>query len=503
MTADPMTTPPSPAPGSVYLVGAGPGNLGLITLRAVECLRQADVVLYDYLANPAALEHAAGDAELVCLGHHRTGRRLSPDEITALMLAEARKGRTVVRLKGGDPLIFGRTGDEADALRKAGIPFEIVPGITSGLAAAAYCEIPVTHHDHASAVALVTAREREEKTMSRLDHRALAEFPGTLVVYMGVQRAGAWCRQLIDNGKPPDTPVAIVRWCSWARQQTVRCTLETVPEVVGEHGIRPPAVFVIGTVVDRSPQLSWFTSRPLFNTRVLVAGSPAASQRLRDRLAALGADVITQPAVRITAPKDWTQVDAALDRIDEYDGLVFTSANGVDSLVRRLLDRGDDVRRLGRVKLVAAGAGTADQLTRYHLKADLGPGQLADDAGRGRFLLAGAGRGRSVVAEALQSAGAVVDRIAVYDRVDAEEPDPDVAAELSAGEIDWIALTSAVTAESLVRLYGDAVGRARLASISPMTTRALGALGYTPAVEASPHTTAALVDAILGATGER
>ncbi|MHC4615820.1 MAG: uroporphyrinogen-III C-methyltransferase, partial [Planctomycetota bacterium] len=305
-----MTTKPSPHPGTVFLVGAGPGNLGLITLRAVECLRQADVVLYDYLANPAALEHAGPDAELVCLGHHRTGRQLSPDEITALMLEEARKGRTVVRLKGGDPLIFGRSGDEAQALREAGIPFEIVPGITAGLAAAAFCEIPVTHHDDASAVALVTARERESKTTSRLDQRALAEFPGTLVVYMGVQKAGQWCRRLIDHGKAPDTPVAIVRWCSWARQQTVRCTLDTVAEVVGEQGIRPPAVFVVGKVVDRTPQLSWFASRPLFNTRVLVAGSPAASRRLRDRLAALGADVIIQPAVRVTAPEDWTPVDA-------------------------------------------------------------------------------------------------------------------------------------------------------------------------------------------------
>jgi uroporphyrinogen III methyltransferase/synthase len=498
-----MTTKPGTHPGTVFLVGAGPGNLGLITLRAVECLKQADVVLYDYLANSAALEHARRDAHLVCLGHHRTGRTLSPDEITALMLAEALMGKTVVRLKGGDPLIFGRSGDEAEALRKAGIPFEIVPGITSGLAAAAFCEIPITHHDDASAVALVTARERESKTTSRLDQRALAEFPGTLVVYMGVQKAAEWCRQLIDNGKPADTPVAIVRWCSWARQQTVRCTLETVVEVVGEKEIRPPAVFVVGTVVDRSPQLSWFAERPLFNTRILVAGSLSSGQRLRDRLAALGADVITQPAVRVTAPKDWTPVDAALDRIDEYDGLVFTSANGVDFLVQRLLDRGGDVRRLGRVKLVAAGAGTAEQLTRYHLKADLVPDQIVGDAEPGRFLLAGASRGRSELADALERVGARVDRVAVYDSADVQEPDPDVAAELAGGEIDWIALTSAVTAESLIRLYGDAVGGARLASISPMTTRALSDLGYEPAVEALPHTAAALVEAILGAAQAR
>jgi uroporphyrinogen III methyltransferase/synthase len=504
-----MTTP-NITPATVYLVGAGPGGLGLITLRAVECIRQADVVLYDYLANPAALEHARPDAELVCLGHHQTGRTLSPDEITARMLDAARGGRTVVRLKGGDPLIFGRGGDEAEALREAGIPFEIVPGITAGLAAAAFCEIPITHHDDASAVALLVGRERGDKSVSHLDHRALAEFPGTLVVYMGVKTAAQWCRQLIDHGKPPETPVAIIRWCSWARQQTVRCTLGTVGEVVGKHGLRPPAVFVVGRVVDRAPQLSWFAARPLFNTRVLVAGSPSTSQRLRDQLAVLGADVITQPAVRVTAPRDWAPVDAALDGLDKYDWLVFTSGNGVDYLLQRLFDRGCDARRLGAVKLAAAGSGTAERLTRYHLHADLVPRQFAaeslartlvGDAARRRFLLAGASRGRPVLADALEGIGAHVDVIAVYDSVDVEEPDPAVAAELSSGEIDWIALTSAVTAESLVRLYGDAVGRARLASISPMTSRALRDLGYEPAVEASPHTTTALVDAILRATG--
>jgi uroporphyrinogen III methyltransferase/synthase len=256
-----MTPPPQVTPGTVYLVGAGPGDPGLITVRAVECLRRADVILYDYLANPAALEHAAGDADLVCLGHPRTGRTLSADEITARMLDEARKGRSVVRLKGGDPMVFGRGADEVEALREAGIPFEIVPGVTSGLAAAAFCEIPVTHHEDAPAVALITGRERDNKAESRLDFRALAGFPGTLVVYMGVESAGQWCRQLIDQGKPPETPVAIVQWCSLARQQTVRCTLDTVVRTVEERGLESPALFIVGKVVDRAPAVSWFDAR--------------------------------------------------------------------------------------------------------------------------------------------------------------------------------------------------------------------------------------------------
>jgi uroporphyrinogen III methyltransferase/synthase len=249
----------SSSPGTVYLVGAGPGDPGLITLRAVECLRRADVILYDYLVNPAVLEHASGSAELVCLGHHGTGRVMSPEEIVARMLDEANKGRTVVRLKGGDPSIFGRGADETQALRGAGIPFEIVPGITAALAAAAFCEIPVTHHEDASAVAFVAGQERHCKASSCLDYGALAQFPGTLVFYMGVTTAAQWSGGLIEHGKPAETPVAIIRRCTWTEQQVIRCTLGTVAETVGRLGLRPPAVFVVGKVVDRAPQASWFS----------------------------------------------------------------------------------------------------------------------------------------------------------------------------------------------------------------------------------------------------
>lgn len=506
-----MTTTPRQHPGTVYLVGAGPGNLGMITVRAVECLEQADVILYDYLANPAALEHASESAELLCLGHHSTGRRLAPEAIVKRMLREAQRGRTVVRLKGGDPLVFGRGGDETEALRAAGIPFEIVPGITSGLAVGSLCEIPLTHHEDASAVALVTGHERDNKAHSHLDYAALAAFPGTLVIYMGVQRVSQWSEALIRHGKPPDTPVAIVRWCSRAQQQMVRCSLETVAEVVGAHGLRPPALFVVGKVVAHSPQLSWFAERPLFGARVLIAGSATASRRLRNRLAVLGADVITQPAVHITEPKDWAPVDAALDRIDRYDWLVFHSGNGVDSFIGRLFHRGEDVRRLGCVRLAAVGSGTAERLAEYHLHPDVVPQPfnpqslahaLVAEADGHRFLLPGARRGRLVLADALTALGAQVELIDVYSNADVKEPNPDVATALSTDEIDWVTVTSANTARSLIALYGDALRRARLASISPMTSAALRDLGYEPAVEAVPHTAAALVQAILRAWSE-
>lgn len=493
--------------GTVYLVGAGPGDPGLITLRAVECLGQADLVLYDYLANPAALEHAAPSAELVCLGHHASGRRHTPAEITELMLAGAREGKRVVRLKGGDPSVFGRGVDETGALRDAGISYEVVPGITAGLAAAAFCEIPITHHEVASAVALITGQERHNKVESRLDFGALAGFPGTLIFYMGLTKVSEWSEALIEHGKPADTPVAIVRWCSWAKQRMYRCTLDTVTNVLDKQGLRPPVLFLVGNVVDHAPQLSWFAARPLYGRRVLVAGSPSTSDKLRHGLASLGAEVITDPAIRIADPPDWAPVDAALDKLGEYDWLVFSSGNGVDYLFRRLFDRGWDMRRLGSVKLAAIGPSTADRLMHYHVQADVVPKQfnadglaesLAGEAQGRRFLLARASRGRELLAEELRRAGAEVDQVVVYSSLDVEEPSTDVAVAMAGGKIDWVTVGSSSTARSLSRLYGDDLRNARLVSISPLTSTALRDLGHEPSAEASPYTTDGLVDAILG-----
>ncbi|MGD2153565.1 MAG: uroporphyrinogen-III C-methyltransferase [Gemmatimonadales bacterium] len=500
-----MTSEPSASVGKVYLVGAGPGDPGLITLRGIECLRQADVVLYDYLVNPAIVEHARPSAELVGLGHHKLGRALSPKEITARMLEEAGKGRTVVRLKGGDPSVFGRGADEAEALRAAGVPFEIVPGITAGLAVAAYCEIPITHHEEASAVALITGRERDEKDESHLGC-GLADFPGTLVYYMGVRQVGEWSGALIEQGKAADTPVAIVRWCSRAQQRMVRCTLGAVSEVVERQQITPPAVFVVGSVVDRAPPVSWFAARPLISARILVTGSPGTAERLRDGLGELGAEVIRRPTIRVTDPPDWAPVDAALERLAEYDWLVFASGNGVDYLLRRLAERGGDVRRLGGLKLAAIGSGTAERLGRYSLRADLVPEEfvaeslaralVAEAEGR-RFLLARTNRGREVLAAELERSGARVDQIVVYGSVDVEEPDQSVVAALRSGEIDWVTVTSSAIARGLVRLYGAALREARLASIGPLTSATLRELGYEPAAEASPYSTAGLIEAIV------
>jgi len=502
-------TVPTVSPATVYLVGAGPGDPGLLTLRGQECLRRADVVLYDYLVNPALLEHARPSAQLVPLGRRITGRGLTPDAITDRMIAEARLGKTVVRLKGGDPSVFARGADEKSALRDAGVPFEIVPGVTTALAVAAYCEIPITQQDDASAVALVTGHERDAKTESHLDYGSLAAFPGTIILYMGVTRASEWSQALMDRGKPATTPVAIVRWCTRAEQRRTVCTLGTVTDVIAEHRIRPPAVIVIGNVVARAPAVPWFEARPLFGVRVLVPGSPATSELLRARLTELGADAVIEPAIQITEPDDWAPIDDAIDALaDRYDWLVFSNAMGVDAFFGRLLTRGHDARRLGRVRLCAIGAGTADRLTRYHVTADLVPEgfgaeslarALRSDATRPRVLLVRSGRGGDSLITALRERGATVDPIAVYRSAEVTTPDPDVASALEAGEIAWIAITSSSVARSLVHLYGSVLRRVHIATIGPLASATLRELGFEPAAEAAPHTTAGLVDAILTA----
>jgi len=488
------------------MVGAGPGDPGLITVRAVQCLQQADLVLYDYLANPTLVDYAPEGAELVRLGRHDQGRSLTPDEITDVMVKAALEGRNVVRLKGGDASIFARGGDEADACRAEGIPFEIVPGITSGLATAAYAEIPLTHHEEASAVALVTGHERDDKGEANLDYKALAAFPGTLVFYMGVKWAGRWSGALMEHGKSPDTPVAVVQWCSRARQQTCKCTLGTVAQVIGEKGLRPPSLFVVGKVVDRAPTLSWFQERPLFGTSVLVAGSKRTSAKLRQRLNILGAEVLSQPAIRVAPPPDWSPADAALDQLDAYDWLVFSSGNGVDGLLNRVFERGGDIRALGGVRIASLGKGTAERLSHYHLKADRAPERvdptelavsLMQDAPGGAFLLARASGDHPVLGEELEEAGAGVDQIPVYQTVEIEEPNQDVADALKAGEVTWITVTSSPTARSLVQLYGELLKSAKLVSISPLTTATLKELGYDPAYEAIPHTVDGMLETLL------
>jgi len=314
----------------------------------------------------------------------------------------------------------------------------------------------------------------------------------------------------MEHGRSPETPVAVVQWCSRARQQTVKCTLGTVVDVIGEKGLRPPSLFVVGKVVDHAPTLSWFQERPLFGTSILVAGSKRTASKLRQNLSVLGAEVLTQPAIRVTEPVDWSPVDGALDQLGQYDWIVFTSGNGVDGLMNRIFARGGDVRSMGGVRLAALGKGTAERLLYYHLKADLSPEKvdapalaktLAEDSSGGAVLLARATGDRPVLADELEEVGAAVDQIPVYRTVDVDEPNQDVADALKAGEVKWVTITSSPTARSLVRLYGQMLKTAKIVSISPLTSATLRELGYAPELEAVPHTVDGMVEALLDQSG--
>jgi uroporphyrinogen III methyltransferase / synthase len=499
--------------GKVYLVGAGPGDPGLLTLRGAECLREAHVVLYDYLASPELLAGTRADAELVCLGHHGHGRLMSQHEINDRMVDAARAGRTVVRLKGGDPTIFARLAEELAALEAAGVTYEIVPGVTAAQAASSHSGIPLTQRDDASCVAFVTGQETHDKQReATLDYAALAQFPGTLVFYMGVTTAGEWSAALVAHGKSPATPVAVVWRCSLADQQTLFTTLGEVADLIKRQQLRPPAVIIVGDVAAQRTAANWFTSRPLFGRTVLVTRPAHQTQSMAGRLFELGANVLFQPAIQIAAPRDWSPVDAAIGRLDQFDWLVFSSGNGVEYFFERLLALGHDLRALSKAKLAAIGPATVEALAAYHLAADLQPATyraealaeaLAPRARGRRFLLARASRGREVLAELLTAAGAKVEQVVVYESHDVESPDEEVLEALAAGRIDWTTVTSSAIARSLVKLFGDALRHTKLAAISPLTADVLAGLGHAPAVVAKEYTTDGIITGILVAAGHQ
>ncbi|REK44520.1 MAG: uroporphyrinogen-III C-methyltransferase [Planctomycetota bacterium] len=496
--------------GRVYLVGAGPGDPGLITKRGLECLAQADVVLYDYLVNPLLLAHAPATAERTCLGRHGSDRIVPQQEINERMLRDAAAGKVVVRLKGGDPAIFARGAEEAEVLAANDVPFEVVPGITAALAAGSFAGIPVTHRAFASAVAFITGHGQNGDE-PKLDYAALAEFPGTLVFYMGVTTCETWTSALVEAGKPADTPAAIVRRCSWTDQETFPCTLGTVAQEMKSRKLRPPVIVIVGEVCELHGTLSWLEERPLHGQTILVTRPREQAVTLCERLAELGAGCLLQPAISIEPPADWGPVDAALAEIERFDWLVFSSANGVRFLLERLLSNHGDLRRLASVQLAAIGPRTAEELARYHLTADLAPTEyraealaeaLRDQASGRSFLLARASRGREVLADELTAAGADVTQVVVYESRDVSQPEPHLADALAGGKIDWITVTSSAIARSLVALFGEDLRRARLASISPVTSETLDQLGFAPDVEAREYTTEGVVEAILAAASD-
>ncbi len=491
--------------GCVYLIGAGPGHPGLLTLRGAELLARADVVLYDGLSNADMLAHCPSAAH-ICVGKHGQSRIWQQDEIIREMLRHARAGACVARLKGGDPAVFARTAEEVQALHEAGIPFEIVPGITAALAAGSYAGIPITHRRFASAVALITGHEEPGKSESSLDWDALARFPGTLVVYMGVTTAQVWTQALMTAGKSPATPAAILRRCSLPDQQTIHCRLEDVAGLLTPATkLRPPVIVIIGEVAELSDTMSWFENRPLYGRTVMVTRSEQQAGELTGPLRELGADVIEQPVIEISDPEDWTGVDSIIENLPTFDYVVFSSRNGVRFFLDRLLATEHDMRFLAPVKIAVVGSRTADAVRQYHLHPDVIPSdfsaaslaqELANDTTGKRFALIRASRGPDNLAHTIEQAGGVVVQAAAYSHRDIVKAHPSLVEKIERGEIDWVTVTSNAIASSVIRMFGEALHQCKLASLSNGISMTLSDAGFTPAAQAKHATMESLIEAI-------
>jgi uroporphyrinogen III methyltransferase/synthase len=501
--------------GLVYLVGAGPGDPGLITVKGLACLQKADVVIYDRLVSPALLRQAPRGCELIDAGKSPQGHTLPQEAINALLVEKALAGKVVVRLKGGDPFLFGRGGEEAEALAEAGVPFEVVPGVTSAIAAPAYAGIPVTHRDHTSTFTVVTGHEDPTKADSSIDWQKLATGVGTLVLLMGVGNLPKIVAKLIEHGRDARTPVAIVQEGTEARQKTVTGTLADIVERAREADIKPPAVTIVGEVVRLREKLRWFDTKPLFGKRALVTRSREQASALSQRLRELGAEPLEYPAIAIAPPKDIAPLDEAIARLSTYDWLIFTSANGVRALADRMSEKGLDMQALARLKIAAIGPATAQALAEYGLRVDYMPqvylakeiaAGIGDVAGQ-RILLPRAARAPKQLAQALRGKGAVVDEVAAYRTLTVGAPD-ELKAMLADGQVDIVTFTSSSTVRNLAAGLQDPtaaniLSRCLVACIGPVTARTAARLGIRVDVVAKEHTIPGLVEAIITAVTER
>lgn len=504
----------------VYLVGAGPGQPDLLTVRAAQLLQQADVIFYDQLVPQRLLDWAAPTAERICIHDFPGTHAEKTAQVVQRMIAAARLGRNVVRLKGGDPLIFGRGGEEIEALRQAGIAYEVVPGITAALAAGAYLEIPLTHRRHASAVAFVTGHECSEK-QSAVDWPLLARFPGTLVIYMGLNRLPQIVAALLQAGRAPNTPAALVSRVTWSQQRSVVTRLADLEKARCEAGIEAPALIIIGEAVRCSRSQSWSEQRPLFGQQVLVTRPQEQAMGLIQRLEQLGAGVYHWPAITIAEPSDAEPLDQALDQLrqGQWDWLVFTSVNGVHGLIRRLWQRGGDLRVLRCVQLAAIGPKTAEALEKYHLRADVVPPQTYSSEGllaaliphvRGqRVLLARADQGRELLRDGLLGIAAGVQQVVVYEQRPAPPPPSWLLDALRRGAIQWVTLTSSNIAHRWLDYCDEIIRRhichnvIGLIAISPETGRVLRQAGLPVAAEAEVYTEEGIITALTHAVQRR
>ncbi len=512
--------------GVVFLVGAGPGDPGLITVRGRALLDQADVVIYDYLSNPRLLSYCPR-AETIYVGKKAASHSMTQEQINALLVEKAREGKRVVRLKGGDPFVFGRGGEECEALAAAGVKFEVVPGITAAIAGPAYAGIPVTHRDFNSSFTLITGHEKEEEYKesesrsrdaavgsSDIDWASVAKLP-CIAFYMGVKALPRICEKLMANGMSGETPAATIQWATTPKQRTVTGTVRDIVQKVAEAKIGAPAITIVGRVVEMRQAINWFESRPLFGQTIVVTRTRQQASALSQKLEALGARVIEAPTIDLAPPKDFTEVDDAIKHAAHYDWIIFTSANGVRFTRARLDAMERDVRVFGTADIAAIGDATAEAIRReLALHVNLCPDDFVAEAlvhalqGHGqiaghKFLLLRADIARPILRDQLKAHGAAEVRdVAVYETKPAENLPDELLTASDAGEVNWVTFTSSSTVKNFVSLlgsnYATKLKNVKIASIGPITSQTLRDLGLTPTIEAETYNVDGLVEAVAG-----
>lgn len=498
----------SSSSGICYLVGAGPGDPGLLTIKGKECIEAADALVYDYLCNPELLKHGKADAQRIYVGKKAGDHTLSQEEINQLIVKLTREGKIVTRLKGGDPVLFGRGAEEAAELAEAGVRFEIVPGITSAIAGPAYAGIPVTHRSHASQLTIFTGHEDPTKSETSLDYTKLAQADGTKVFLMGIERITEITAELIRHGAAPTTPIALVRWATTGRQQTLIGTLQDIPDKVKAAGFKAPAVAVVGDVVTERDTLNWFENRPLFGRRIVVTRTRQQAGVLSKQLAVLGADVIELPTIRIEEPRDLLGFGELVQDCHKYDWIVFTSPNGVDAFFTMFDKLYNDARSIGPARIACVGPGTADKVRARHLAVDLMPEKnfVAEglvkafkdniDVENQTILWVKGAETREVIANELTGLRAIVDEAIGYCTVPERDDNLEALARLKNEGADVITFTSASTVEHFFALGVELPEGCQIASIGPVTSDALKKLGKPIHIEAKQSTIPGLVSAI-------
>lgn len=499
--------------GAVYLVGAGPGDLGLLTMRGGELLRRAEVVIYDALVNPDLLRLAPQGCELIYAGKRADSHAMPQAKLNRLLTEKARQGRAVVRLKGGDPYVFGRGGEEAETLRRAGVRFEVVPGVSSVIAAANYAGIPVTHRDFCSGFAVITGHEDPTKPSSGVDWETFAKLPGTKIILMGAERIAWIAEKLIACGMKPSTPTGMVRWGTTGRQQVLTGALNDIAAQAAQAGFRAPAIVVIGKVVGLRRKLNWFEERPLFGRRMVVTRTRQQAGRLSCRLRELGAEVLEIPTIQIAPPTRKEILAEAMTSLGEYDWLVFTSPNGVTAFFDYFFRAFDDVRALGNLRIAAVGPATAEKIAAMHLRVDAMPKKYltselvsaieeVENMENLKILLARAESVNPELPRNLTARRAIVDDVPVYQTLMEEEDWNGAAARLWEEGADWVTFTSSSTVRHFHKRFPFARLKAKhphlkFASIGPETSKALIELGERPNVEASEHTIEGLASSLI------